>query len=130
MIERKYLIITLLFTIFSLITLQAQQPHQGQGSGQRPVTMNGQKGRVMIAIVDENSTPIEYVTVYLQRASDSTTVQYTITDRDGKAVLPVSDYGTYYVKVQYMGYSTHISSSFEITAANPTYRINKFKMVN
>ncbi|MDR1346633.1 MAG: TonB-dependent receptor [Bacteroidales bacterium] len=123
MIERKYLTITLLlFTIFSLITIQAQQTHQGQGSGQ--------KGRVMIAIVDENSTPIEYATVYLQRASDSTTVQYTITDRDGKAVLPVSDYGTYYIKVQYMSYSTHISSDFEITAANPTHRINKFKMVN
>ena len=123
--RHKYFTLSLLLSVFSYFTLHAQQ----QGSGQRPAITEG-KGRVTITVVDENSVPIEFATVYLQRASDSATVHYAITDKEGKAALQVNNYGTYYVMVQYMGYRKHISNSFEITSANPFYRINKFKMVN
>jgi len=122
-ITPQYAIISLVLTVFSCFSLCAQQQggHFSTGEG---------KGRVMLTVVDENSIPIEFATVYLNRASDSTTVQYTITDKEGKAAMPVNDYGNYYVMVQFMGYRKHISNSFEITQANPIYRINKFKMVN
>lgn len=60
-------------------------------------------------ITEDDDTPIESATIYLERVKDSTIVTYTISDKDGKFKLQNSTYDkslNFYVS--YVGYKTYL----------------------
>jgi hypothetical protein len=125
---------TRLFIILLLLTLTAyrlpltafaqQRPGGGMGGGQMPDL--GSLGAVLGMIVDENKAPVQYATVFVQNATDSTTVTGGVTDENGRIIIIDIPWGTYYVQINAMGYSKHYTSTFTLTQSNPRYMLNRF----
>jgi outer membrane receptor protein involved in Fe transport len=119
---------SLLFSPFSVLPSFAQQPDNpprpgGQG-GQMPDL--GSLGAVVGMIVDENKAPVQYATIYVMNASDSTTVTGGITDENGRVVIIDIPWGTYFVQVNAMGYSKHFTPEFTLSQSNPRYMMRQF----
>jgi outer membrane receptor protein involved in Fe transport len=124
----KFSFITILLILTShlssLTSFSQQRPGGGQGGGQMPDL--GTMGAVVGMIVDENKAPVQYATVFVQNAKDSTTVTGGITDETGRIVIKDIPWGTYFVQVNAMGYSKHFTSEFTLTQSNPRYMMNRF----
>lgn len=91
---------------------------------------NRTSGMVTGSIVDENNTPLQYASVNVKKVSDSTTVQYGVTDNEGKFSLDGIPFGTYFVEIQFIGYQKSVSAPFVISKENAVYKISKYKMTN
>lgn len=87
-------------------------------------------GTVMGTIVDANGIPLQYASVNVKKCTDSTTVQYGITDADGKFKLDGIPFGRYFVEIQYVGYQKSTSPAFTISKESAVFKINKFKLFN
>lgn len=57
-------------------------------------------------ILDENQNPIEYATVILMLASDSSMLGFTNSSRSGCFSVSVSKPGHYFIQISYLGYET------------------------
>ncbi len=97
---------------------------------QQTAKTNYSSGTVTGSIVDVNGVPLEYASVNVKKTSDSTTVQYGITDSDGKFTLENIPFGEYFVEIQYIGYQKSTSSKFTISKSNAVFRIPKYKMTD
>lgn len=109
----------ILFFNYQTTLSQSQQPPS-----------NHHTGTIMGSVIDENTVAIQYASVYIKKASDSVTVQMSITDADGKFVIKDIPFGNYFIEVQYIGYSKHRSTSFELNETQPLFRMSKFKLFN
>lgn len=78
------------------------------------------KGRVLD---NDSGEALEYATVSLFNAQDSTMVGGTVTDSDGKFTIQASA-GSYYIKVQFMGYSTKVVK-VNVAATTPAVQLGK-----
>lgn len=97
---------------------------------QRPPMPAHNSGVVMGTIVDVNGIPLQYASVNVKKTTDSTTVQYGITDADGKFVLEGIPFGKYFVEIQYVGYQKSTSAPFTISKESAVFKINKYKLSN
>jgi outer membrane receptor protein involved in Fe transport len=105
---------------FNLQTIFSQsQPH----SSVYPGIISG-------SVVDENAAAIPYASVYVMKATDSLAVQMSIADAEGKFIVKDIPYGNYFIEIQYMGYSKHRSTPFELSETHPIFRMSKFKLFN
>ncbi len=120
----KILLIGLLLACSSMFALQAQPEIQQSGSVART------SGAVTGTIVDENNIPLQYASVNVKKVSDSTTVQYGVTDTEGKFNLEGIPFGKYFVEIQFIGYQKSVSAPFVISKENAVYKIAKYKMNN
>jgi hypothetical protein len=77
--------------------------------------MSGQK--VSGIITDEQKNPVEYATVILLMASDSTMAAFANSSRKGEYVLKAPKSGKYIVQISYLGYET-IEMPLEIKDAD------------
>jgi outer membrane receptor protein involved in Fe transport len=120
-----FLIFNFQFSIFNSFAQQSGGTFRPGGqSGQMPDL--GSFGAVVGMIVDENKTPIQYATVYVMSAVDSTTVTGGISDDNGRIIIIDIPWGTYFVQVNAMGYSKHFSSEFTLSQSNPRYMMRQF----
>ncbi|RAJ04297.1 outer membrane receptor protein involved in Fe transport [Chitinophaga skermanii] len=71
-------------------------------------------------VVQVSQQPVEFATVALYRAKDSSLVKGTLGDMNGDYELQQVSIGHYYVQVSSMGYKTQLSSSFHITNSTTT----------
>jgi len=123
------LLVLFLISHFSFLTSFAQQPGGGMrpGSGQGGQMPDlGSMGAVIGMIVDENKAPVQYATLYVMNAADSTTITGGISDENGRIVIIDIPWGTYFVQVNAMGYSKHFTSEFTLTQSNPRYMMRQF----
>lgn len=97
---------------------------------QRTQGVNHTSGVVMGSIVDASGTPLQYASINVKKVTDSMTVQYGITDADGKFSLDNIPFGKYFVEIQYVGYQKSSSAPFSITKDNAVYKIPKYKMTD
>lgn len=114
--------------LFWLLFFGAFQIAVAQPEMQRNQSVNHNSGVVSGSIVDENGVPLPYASVNVKKVSDSTTVQYGITDNDGKFFLDGIPFGKYYVEIQSIGYQKSKSAPFVISKENAVYKIPKYKM--
>ncbi|MDQ8005113.1 MAG: TonB-dependent receptor [Pedobacter sp.] len=97
----------LLIAFFTSTSLFATANHTKQ------VDING-------TVLDEQRKPIDYATVGLFKSSDSSLVKTSMTTPEGKFSFPNIVAGTYYIKINMMGYQIYKGKSFVVatTAMN------------
>ena len=117
--------LALLFVILSSLGVAIAQPEMQPSQSQSHTS-----GAVTGTIVDAAGVPLQYASVNVKKVTDSTTVQYGITDADGKFTLDGIPFGQYFVEIQYVGYQKSTSAPFSITRENAVYRIQKYKMTD
>lgn len=115
----------ILISILISSNIALAQPEQ-----QHPQSINHTRGTVIGLIVDENSQPMQYASVFVKKITDSTTVQYGVTDADGKFSLDNIPFGQYFVEIQYVGYHKSTSPAFTISKENAVYKIPKYKLTD
>ncbi len=85
-------------------------------SGQQAIT-----GSVTGRVIDNiDSTPFIEATVAIYSSADSSLVSGSVTDKEGRFVIPGIPSGDYYLLVKYMGYEQQ-SVDFHIGQANGSY---------
>jgi len=72
------------------------------------------KEQVSGLLLDEHAKPLEYTTVTLLVAADSSFVINSLTDPDGKFTFPSVKPGLYKIRVSPMGYSAYTTSPFTV----------------
>ena len=86
-------------------------------------------GQVRGKVIDQKSNqPIEYATVALFSAIDSSLVTGTITDQEGNFQATKIEEGTYYIKVNFLGYEELHYSELVINADNPRHDLGRISL--
>lgn len=89
-----------------------------------PMTSGVVKGYV----TDDNAKPMEYAMVYVLKASDSTVVTGSTTQRDGTFTITPVSFGEYILKIESMGYKAQYTPAFALSADKPVKRFQKLAM--
>lgn len=102
---KSVILISILFA--AIVFPQNQRVRNNQGA------LPG--GRITGKLIDAQTNQIiEYGNVVLYGVKDSSMVNGTITDKDGKFKLENLPFGQYYIKVSYIGYATKYIDSVRI----------------
>lgn len=80
-----------------------------------------------VLIQKETSSPVEFATVSVFNAADSSLVTGGLTDVEGTFNIPVKP-GTYYLKIQFMGFQEEVMTGIEITKENRVYNAGRVMM--
>lgn len=109
--KHTYYLRTLIFSILFINLIFAQGRRRPDG------------GLVTGIVVDAaNQTPIEYAYVILYNQADSSQVDGTITDEDGRFLLRVKKHGDFYLNINYMGFEPY-TKNIKIGTARGTRRV-------
>ncbi len=76
-------------------------------------------GKIMGSIKDGPQKNLQSATITLLKAKDSSSVKFSVTNKDGYYEFVSIKEGKYLVSVTLIGYQKAFSSSFDITEANP-----------
>lgn len=107
MIARYSIIISLLLISISFAHGQQAPPRAAAA----PPSGDEIRGRVIDA---KSGHIIEYASVVLYRSSDSSMVQGTVSDAEGRFLLTDLDEGRYYIEVRFMGYESRVLSDVRL----------------
>lgn len=72
-------------------------------------------GTISGSVLDDQNKPVDYVTVGLFKASDSSLVKTALTATDGKYEFANINTGSYYVKATMMGYAIYKGKAFTLS---------------
>ncbi|MDB4999017.1 MAG: hypothetical protein JWR76_94, partial [Mucilaginibacter sp.] len=111
----KLLILTTLFFL-AILTANAQAPKIAT------VTITG-------TLQNEHGKPMDYATVTLLRAKDSSVVKGTLSNDAGKYTLDHIPAGSYIIAATNMGYQKSYSPAFEVTGHEATETVATIKML-
>jgi iron complex outermembrane receptor protein len=103
----------LLFTIAGISAIYAQ-PAQSSA-------------KVSGALIDENGKPLDYATVSLLNAKDSTVVKGTLSNDAGAYAFDHINAGTYIIKATVVGYEKAVSKPFAVTGGGAVV-VSQLKM--
>lgn len=81
------------------------------------------QGSINGTVLDEQNKPIDYATVGLFKAGDSSLVKTALTNINGKFEFLNINAGNYFVKVNMMGYSIYKGKSFLLTEEKPSLNL-------
>ena len=79
------------------------------------------------AVIDDQAKPLDFATIILLRASDSTMVKTTMTDLAGKYLFENMAAGDYRVQATMVGYKKVKSKPFNLSVANPVIGIEQLQ---
>ena len=114
--------IILVIILFFQTTILFSQPGQGQGARGGQGQELPRIGKVTGQIIDsEDSQPLLYASVVLNRQSDSTMVSGGITDEQGKFIIEQVPPGHYFVTINYIGYPPQNYNGIRITFRETQY---------
>lgn len=91
-------------------------------------TNSNEDGMVIGKIVDQQTgKALEYVSVKLFKATDSTIVSGAFTTVDGKYSIPCQ-YGSFYLKITFTNYDPILVSAITLKTALPVFNVGTLKM--
>lgn len=91
------------------------QQHPTKGAGGAAAGAPGM-GRITGMVIDKSTNqPVEYATVTIYRAKDSTMVTGGITDHQGRFSLEKIAYGVYNVKINFIGYTASVKRGIKLS---------------
>jgi 5-hydroxyisourate hydrolase-like protein (transthyretin family) len=77
----------------------------------------GKRADVSGVVLDENGKPVDFATIGIFKNTDSSLVKTAVTNPDGKFTIPNMAVGTYYIKINMMGYHVYKSKTFNLDLA-------------
>ena len=114
---------TLLFIVLALITNAAF------GFNNINTALPDSKGSIKATILDaKTNAPIEFASVTIHKAKDSTMIGGSATGVGGELFIPNVPEGDYYVKVSFIGYEKTTISNVKITQAKQDVSLGTIKM--
>ncbi len=75
-------------------------------------------------VLDDKSTPLEAATISLMKASDSSLVKLSVTNKEGKFLFQNIPLGSYYVNVSAINYVKQTTTVFDINNLSPVKNID------
>ena len=95
------------------------------------IAFNGlaQTGSVRGSVKDGSQKTIESATVNLLKAGDSSTVKFSVADKDGVYAFENIAFGKYLVAITAIGHQKGLSPAFEISAASPVITVKQIELV-
>ncbi|WP_320053095.1 TonB-dependent receptor domain-containing protein [uncultured Acetobacteroides sp.] len=100
-------------TVLAAAAFAQQHPTAGAGRG---VAGAPGVGQITGTVIDKSTNqPVEYATVTIYRAKDSTMVTGGITDHQGRFSLERIAYGVYNVKVDFIGYTAFVKRGVKLS---------------
>lgn len=114
-------IILILITLISIQSF-AQEHRPPNGQGKQPHQKPSGPAIAGKVIDSETQTPVEYANIVLFSIKDSSLVTGGISDISGKFMLENIPFGTYYLTVDFIGYSKKYISNIEISQSNPFFK--------
>ena len=85
------------------------------------VSLFAQKGSVSGRVIDaENGQPLEYASVAIYNSVDSMLINGTVTNSSGDFKIEKLLTGIFYIRIQFLGYETFQSKSFEVLSGGET----------
>lgn len=86
------------------------------------------QGTITGSIIDELQKPVDYATIGLFKTADSSLVKTTLTNTDGKFQFIAVKTGSYYLKVNGMGFALHKEKPFNISENQLTVDFPKINL--
>ncbi|OAQ39813.1 TonB-dependent receptor [Pedobacter psychrophilus] len=84
-----------------------------------PLQILAQTSSIEGIIIDKTSnTPLEFTSVSIYNSVDSTLLNGAVADLNGKFIIKGIKKGSYYLKVQFLGYDSKIISAINLTGKN------------
>lgn len=114
-----------IFAIFSVFGLFAQSSQFGEQRQTEPIGIIS--GKVLQI---ESKQPMEYVSVSLRKARDSSIISGTLTAGDGTFELKNIPFGRYYLALKFVGFKTKIIDSIFITPRSFTVALGNIFIEN
>ncbi|MCB9013865.1 MAG: TonB-dependent receptor [Bacteroidales bacterium] len=113
--------ILLLFAIISIFATNiVAQPAPPEYSGLE----NPKKGTITGKVYDENlKKPMEYTSIAVYSAADSSLITGTISDGEGNFILKNIPYGRYYIMANFMGYEKSFLEDISLSSDQPVKNI-------
>lgn len=69
-------------------------------------------------LLDKNGSGVEFATITLMAAADSSLVKGAISEADGSFIFDSPEKGVYFLEANFIGYATYTSDVFEFTGKN------------
>jgi len=89
---------------------------------------SGPSAAVSGQLLDENGKPMDFATVSLLKAQDSTVVKGTLSNESGNYNFDHINSGTYIIKASVVGYAKAISNVFTITGNSLNFTVPALKL--
>jgi hypothetical protein len=95
------------------------------------VSVNAQTkiGKINGTIKDGSQKNLQSATITLLRAKDSSSIKFSVANKNGEYEFVDIPEGKYIVSVTSVGYDKVFSAPFEITETNPEIRLDEIKMI-
>ncbi|MEM6397613.1 MAG: TonB-dependent receptor [Bacteroidota bacterium] len=118
--------VCLLLLLGVIHTVNGQRPGGGFGGrGGGPTIKGNVKGEVIDASTGD---AVEFATIVLLKAADSSQVDGTLTETNGKFRLGDVPIGRYLIKVSFIGYEELIIDGIETTKRKPDYDLERIEL--
>jgi hypothetical protein len=88
----------------------------------------GKLGTISGLIIDDQSKPVDYVTVGLFKTSDSTLVKTALTSPDGRFEFININTGSYFIKANMMGYAVYKGKPFNLSETDLAMKMADIKL--
>jgi outer membrane receptor for ferrienterochelin and colicin len=82
-------------------------------------------GVIVCYVVDENNRPLEYSTVSILNPKDTSLVSGAVTNSAGIAIVDAVPWGSYLVRISYIGYKPLYLSNITVTKEKPVSNTSK-----
>jgi hypothetical protein len=87
------------------------------------------RGKISVVVVNDRQAAMENATVELLKAKDSSLVKAAVTDAVGVAEFEQVPWGGYLVRITMVNHNSVYSSSFNISAESPDFRLPAISLV-
>jgi len=87
------------------------------------------KNKISGAVVDGSQKTIEAATIALLSTKDSSTVKFSVADKDGKFAFENIPNGKYMVMITATGHQKGFSESFEVSESNQTVQLKTIELI-
>jgi len=85
-------------------------------------------GVIFCSVTDENNQPLEYATIAVLKTSDSSVVTGGITNEKGMCIVDKVPWGTYTVRVSYIGFKPIFIPNAGISKEKPIFTVPRQKI--
>lgn len=114
------LFLTIILLIFSNLSFSQDVDYHSMVTSTTGVLVGG--------VSDANGKPLQYASVYVLSAKDSSMLTYSITDEKGNFVISEIPFGKSFLRIEYFGYGSLQTAPFILSQNNPIYKIQRLKM--